>query len=194
MNSELPTRAEKNHHQAGYSLIELVIVVFILGAMAAVVIPDFSSTDPAKLDLAFSEVMQAIRIARSESIRTGEMHGLTISQVTQKIKVNKYDLSTAPVSTDFTLTHPIEKQVYEFNINTDPMTRHVEISNTLDAFLYSDSQRRKSLLFDRHGTPVWFFGSTDAIYQLVDGTIQLSYGGQTRTILAAPLTGRVSEL
>ena len=161
--------------------------------MAAVVIPNFSSTDPAKLDLAVNQVMQAIRMARSESMRSGKMHGLTISQDTQQIEVKKYNLTTDTISTDFILTHPIEKQVYLFNINTDPLTRDVKISNALDAFLYTDSNRRKSVLFDRNGNPVWFLGTTDKIFQLKEGKVELSYGGTMRTIEVAPLTGRVSE-
>jgi len=136
--------------------------------------------------------MQAIRMARSESLRTGEMHGLTISQDTQVIEVKKYDLTTAPITTEFTLYHPLEKQVYEFNVEEEPLTAGVTISNTQDAFLFSDNLRRKSVLFDRTGAPVWFFGSTDEIFPLTDGSVQLSYGNDTRTIKISPFTGRVA--
>ncbi len=178
--------------QTGMSLLELTLVIAILGVLAAVVLPNFSATDPAKLDLAASEVMQAIRMARSESLRTGEMHGLTISQNTHKVEVKKYDLTTSPITTEFKLYHPLEKQVYEFNVEEEPLTAGVTISNTQDAFLFSDNNRRKSLLFDRTGAPVWFFGSTDEIFRLTDGSVQLSYGNATRTIRISPLTGRVA--
>ncbi len=180
-------------YQAAYTLLEMTVVVLILGITAAVVIPDFSSTNPAKLNLAVSEVMQAIRMARSESIRTGEMHGLTISQDTQSIEVKKYDLTTDPVSTDFILRHPIEKQFFDFNMEAESLTAGVKISNTQDAFLFSDGERRKSVLFDPQGGPVWFFGATDSIFRLTDSSIELSYAGMTRIIKVAPLTGRVSE-
>lgn len=178
---------------SGYSLLELTSIILILGIMAAVIIPNFSSTDPAKLDLAVSEVMQAIRLARSESIRSGEMHGLTISQNTQKIEVKKYDLTTAPISTDFKLYHPLEKQIYEFYMEREPLTRGVKISNAQDAFLYNDFQRRKSVLFDHSGAPVWFKGSDDTTHLLMDGRVELSYGGKTRTVKVAPMTGRVTQ-
>ena len=46
------------------------------GIAAAVAIPDISTTNPNRLDLAAEEIAQAIRFARSESLRTGEIHGV----------------------------------------------------------------------------------------------------------------------
>ncbi len=84
--------------QRGYSLPELLAVVIILGIAAAVAIPDISTTNPNTLDLAAEEVAQAIRYARSESLRTGEIHGVEISQNTQRVVAYKADLTTTPVS------------------------------------------------------------------------------------------------
>lgn len=178
--------------QAGYSLLEFSVVVLILGILAAVVIPDFSTTKPASLDLAVGEVTQALRLARSESMRTGEMHGVTVNQSTQQVTVKKYDLTTDPISTDFILMHPVDKKPFQFRPGDKSLTAQVVISNGQDAFLYADNARRKSILFDQNGTPVWFVGSTDSVYQLVDGSITLSYGDTTRSITVAPLSGRVS--
>jgi prepilin-type N-terminal cleavage/methylation domain-containing protein len=177
----------------GFTLLELTIVVAILAVIAMVAFPNFSSTDLKKLDHAAEEIMQAIRMARSESIRTGNAHGLTISQATQIVEVKKYDLTTDPISTDYKLYHPLEKQIYQFDLDEEALIAGVKISNAQDAFLFSDSARRKSVLFDHTGAPFWFLGSTDKVYQLVDGKVELSYAGQIRSIIVAPLTGRVTS-
>lgn len=165
----------------------------ILAIIAYIAMPNFASTDLQKLDLAVKEVEQAIRMARSESIRTGNAHGLTISQDTQIVEVKKYDLTTNPISTDYKLYHPLEKQVYEFDFDEEALTAGVKISNTQDAFVFADFARRKSVLFDHTGRPFWFNGSTDKVYPLWDGRVTLSYAGNTRTVIVTPLTGRVTH-
>jgi len=178
--------------QRAYTLLELVVVVTILGIIAAVAIPSVSQGSDAKLRLAAAEVASAIRFARSEALRTGEGHGLTVSQVTQKITVKKYDLTTAPISTLYTLTHPIDKQPYDFNVNTRSTTQGVTISNTDDVFNYTGLGGRRSLIFDANGTPKWIVGSGPTTYLLSDGDIELSYGGRQRLVSVAPITGRVT--
>ena len=178
-------------NQRGYSLPELLAVVIILGIAAAVAVPDISTTNPNTLDLAAEEVAQAIRFARSESLRTGEIHGVEISQSTQRVVAYKADLSTTPVSMDVILYHPVSKQKYDFDLDILPMTAGVSITNSQDPFLYATG-RRNNLLFDTTGVPVWIVNSTSSTYILQDGMIQLSSGGDTRSVRVAQITGRVT--
>ena len=177
---------------AGYTLTELVIVVVILGIVAAIAIPTISPARDRKLDLAAEEVASAIRFAQSEAMRTGEGHGLTISQATQKVTVKNYDISVAPIITLGTLVHPVNKQTYDFNVNTSSATNGVTISNSSDVFDYGSEGRRRSLIFDANGTPIWIVGSDPTRHLLVDGTVELSYGGQQRFVHVAQITGRVT--
>ena len=178
--------------QLGYTLTELIIVVAILGFIAAIAVPDFSSTSDAKLRLAAEEVAGAIRYARSESLRTGEAYGLTISQETQTVTVDRYDLTTAPISTLETLMHPIDKQPYDFNVSTRSTTQGVTISNSLDVFNYTGLGRRRSLIFDASGSPKWIVGSGPTHHLLADGTVELSLGSEQINVSVAPITGRVT--
>ena len=182
----------KAKEERGYTLLELVIVVAVLAIVAAIAIPSFSPASDQKLRLAAEEVASAIRFARSEAIRTGEGHGLTISQATQKVTVKQYDISSAPISTLGTLIHPIDKQPYDFNVNTSTTTKGVTISNSSDVFNYGSEGRRRSLLFDAQGTPIWIVGSDPTRHLLVDGTVELSYGSQQQFVHVAQITGRVT--
>jgi len=177
--------------QRGYSLPELLAVIIILGIAAAVAIPDISTTDPNKLDLAAGKVAQAIRYARSASLRTGEIHGIEISQLTQRVVVYRADLTSTPVGKVSILYHPVSKQIFDFEVDTGPMTDGVSITNTQDPFLYA-AGRRNNLLFDVTGVPIWIVNATGSTYVLQDGMVQLSYEGGNRTVRVAQITGRVT--
>ena len=178
--------------QIGISLLELTVVVAILGIIALVVVPEVSSTDPYKLDLAAEQVAQAIRFARSEAMRTGKHHGVTISQVTQEITVKQWDITTNPVSTKSIPYDPLRKQTFNFDVSELTLAPGVHISNSSDIFLYDGVGRRRSLIFDPLGLPVWIIGSDDSIYRLEEGIVQLSAGQGQRSISVAPITGRVT--
>ena len=180
-----------HRHQHGFSLLELLIVVTILGVAATVAVPDISTTNITTLDLAADKIAQAIRYARSESLRTGEIHGVQISQNTQRIVVYKADLTTTPVSMAAILYHPLSRQPYDFDVDHSTMTSGVTMTNTLDPFLYAMG-RRKNLLFDASGVPIWIVNATSSTYILDDGLVQLSYGRDSRSVRVAQITGRVT--
>jgi hypothetical protein len=71
------------------------------------------------------------------------------------------------------------------------MTSGVSITNTQDPFLYA-AGRRNNLLFDATGVPIWIVNATGSTYVLQDGTVQLSYGGNSRSVSVAQITGRVT--
>lgn len=178
--------------ETGYTLVELLITVSIIAVIAAIAMPATSLGNEKRLELAATEVASAIRFARSESVRTGEAHGLTVSQVTQQVTVKKYDVTTAPISTLYVLAHPVNKQPYDFNVNTKASTRGVTISNSADVFNYTGLGGRRSLIFDANGTPKWIIGSGPTTHLLSDGNIELSYGSQQRVVSITPITGRVT--
>jgi len=178
--------------QAGFSLLELSIVVLILGIMAIVVIPDSSPSNQQKLDLAAEQIAQALRFAHSEALRTGEHYGATISQATQTITVKKWDITTPSASTELIPYHPVDKQSFVFDADTMSLAPGVSIINSSDIFKYVTIGRRRSLIFDPQGIPVWVMSSGSSIYRLEEGIVELGDGRNQRNVVVSPLTGRVT--
>jgi len=175
----------------GYSLVELLVVVSLIGALASIAIPDFSASRAERLDIAASRVAEAIRYARAEALRTGEVHGVTVSQATQRATVMKWDLTSNPASALYTLTDPFSKQPHDFPVDTSA-TAGVSIANTLDAFDYTGLGRRPSLMFDAGGTPLWIVTSGPSTYLLADGEVLLRLGNYERRVRVAAFSGRVT--
>lgn len=178
--------------EQGYSLLELSAVVLILGIMAAAMIPSFFSTTPNKLDLVAEEIAQALRFARTEARRTGGHYGATISQTTQTITVKKWNVTTDPVSTEEVPYHPVSKKSFVFDADGFSLAPGVSISNTSDVFLYDSIGRRRSLIFDPDGFPVWIMNAGANTYRLLDATVTLSDGNDNRSVVVAPINGRVT--
>ena len=193
MYSETISPGSKRGAQCGYSLLELTLVVLIIGIMAAAVVPSFfSSTDQYKLDLVAEEIAQALRFAQNESLRTGEYFGATISQTTQTITVKKWDVTTNPVSTELVPYHPVSKKSFVFDADGLTLAPGVYISNSSDIFNYDSIGRRRSLIFNPQGNPVWIMSAGANIYRLLDATVMLSDGDNQRDVVIAPITGRVT--
>ncbi len=162
-----------------------------MGIVAAVTVPGVSATDHHRLALAASEVAEALRLARDEAIRTGDVHGIQISQTTQKIAVYKADLGASPVGQEFVLYHPIDKKPLDFVLSDRVGFGDVRIVNTQSPFYYQGYTRLKNLLFDAHGTPYWIITSSGTSYLLTDGVIELRYAGLDSKVTVDAITGRV---
>ncbi len=180
---------------AGFSLIELTVIVAILGITALVVIPGFSSTDPQKLEQAANRVAEALRYAKREAIRTGGIRGVLVDTddgdvLGKDIMVFEPDLNDSPFSVLAKLTHPVSKQPYDFLLEKSSTTHGVKFASSVKPFSFEGvSGSQKSLFFTAQGAPVWVADSV--LSRFTGGDIQLTYGGQVKTITIQPITGRV---
>ncbi len=183
----LASKAQRNQrvNQLGFSLLEMSVVVLILSTIAAIAMPNLSSTDTIKLDTAAEVVAKAIRFARAETIRTKISRGIFTDATNERIRV--YSLpGSSPV---YDIYHPIDKKLYDIQLKSDAFVAGVNLVGASFAFTGTTTSST-NLEFNAEGNPKITNSGTD--YLLSAGTITLSYQGQQLTISIAPVTGRVT--
>lgn len=169
----------------GYTLFELTLVISILGIIAIAMIPNLSSGNIIKLDLAAEEIANAIRFAKAESIRTGTPHGIETNAFSERVRVYR-NLGLFPI---YDVRHPIDKKLYDIQLNSDSRTKGVDLFSSnynFDGMINNPF----SMTFTKEGIPATIlFGKN---FMLTNGSITLNYKNDQRVISIAAMTGRVS--
>ena len=179
--------------QHGYTLVELVVVSSIVAVLAAIALPGAKPPEDEKLELAAARVAEALRFARMESIRTGQVHGVEVLGSTDQVIVSIADMTqdspyptgtpTDPLSI---LYDPISLQRLDIDLSRGS-TRGVDVQP--QPFTYAGGARR-SVMFDAQGMP--FRKGMGSFTQLQDGQVVLDLGTSQRSVRLAPITGRVT--
>jgi len=173
--------------QRGYTLTELIIVVTILGIVAAILVPARSSSSDKSLDLAASKFAAAMRFARSESIRTGAPHGFRQESSAKRIRVFRLDTVTSPATIIYDVYHPIDKQLYDIDLDLESLAAADSLNRT--AVFRGTCNQVGNIYFDGNGTP-W---CVDPGTTLVDRfEVDLVSGIASLTVKLDPITGRVT--
>lgn len=177
-------RALRSH---GVTLVELLVVVAILGIVAATAIPYLSSTNPQQLDAAAQSFADAIRFARSEALRTGVPHGYSVDPAQQRIRVFRADMSTSPPGAVYDVRHPVSKKIYAVNLRTDPRFPVDAISG--GATYQGSCNSTGETVFDTRGRP-YCRDPYPVFYR--QGSLTLQLDGHRRVVMLDGVAGRVT--
>lgn len=175
-------------YATGYSLLEVLVVVSLLGLLAIVVIPNMAATDEKRLELAVSEVVSAIRYARSQALRGKDDFGVEVDVSMQRIRLYWVDDSGATPVRTFDVLHPVDKKNYQLLFSTSQMPAQINTAN----FKYIGlAPTQPYLTFAKHSAHPKLNDS--GVNRLLESAqIQISYIDHSRIITIEPTTGRVS--
>jgi len=168
-------RSGRTRGEHGFTIIELVMVIAVIGLLAALAVPAFQDMAQIRRETARQKMIQDIRYARSLAIAQMERIGVTLSPSTESYSVYRNDSSNI-------VTNPADRKPFTVNFQTEPAFRGVAIEST--------SLSGNVVEFDSYGTP------SDAAGEFNPNTIHniVLSGGQgplTTTIKIFPETGMV---
>jgi type II secretion system protein H len=174
-------------NEIGYTLIELVITVTIIAVIAAIAVPAFSSDPDEQLQLAAQEFAAAMRFARSESMRTGDPHGFRQESNGKRIRVFRLDEATNPPGLVYDVYHPVEKQLYEYDLNVQSLAGTPTLDH--DRTYRGTCNSSANVYFDDKGTP-WCANPSNILLERFD--VHFEKETDRITLTLDGITGRVT--
>lgn len=173
--------------QDGRTLLEMLIVVAIIGLVAATAVSSSSSTHLHRLMLAGSEVADAFRFAREEARRTGIVHGVSTDVPNNLIRVFRLDQGPNPNLKVYDVYQPITKQLYAVNIDGTPYAGVV--LNGYGGQMVGSCSDPGNIAFDAGGVvrcvqPI--------ATRINNASVELTAGQLVRTVVIDSYSGRVT--
>ena len=138
-------------------------------------------------DLAASEFAAAMRFARSESIRTGEPYGFHEKSNNNQMQVFRLDTGTNPATLIYDVYHPIDKSLYDFDLDLQSLAAADSISR--NTVYRGACNQNNQVYFDVSGTP-WCSDPTSVL--LVSYELTFLSGSAQRIVALDGITGRIT--
>ena len=185
---------------SGHTLVELLIAVAVLAVVAAAALPLAAPVNANKLDAAVQEVASALRYARGEALRTGQIYGVDFSVDAaagyRRIRVFRTD-SAVPPNPVYDVRHPLDKKLYDVQLVNGTGTQGATLSTA--TFTYYRFPLtwigRDWAAFNANGNPDYYPDATN--YMLVANfpsptQLAVTLAEKSRTVSVDATTGRVT--
>ncbi len=176
-----PVRYDLNRNLAGFTIIELMMVMIIVGIVGLLVVPMFSHAGGLRVLEVTEQMAATIRYAQTAAITMQTPYQIVVDQVTEKFEMRDADGSI--------VNDPINKvaewsssHLFSIDFNNHPHFTNI----TIDSAGFDDSP---VLWFDYLGAP--YAGPIIDNTPLVSGAIVLRNGSETARIQVEPVTGNV---
>jgi prepilin-type N-terminal cleavage/methylation domain-containing protein len=172
-------RIASRRSTGGFTLIEILMVVVILGIASAVIVPQIGTRNDLKVAAAARMVMADLIYAQNRSIASQQMHCVKFDAAAEQ-----YGVVTAD-DTDTYVTHPITKDNYLQSFGSTPGLEDVVIESV-------NFDAQSMIGFDELGTPYAVGGEGGPAALAAAGTIVIRSGDYSLTISVEPFTGEIT--
>jgi prepilin-type N-terminal cleavage/methylation domain-containing protein len=159
--------------RSGYTLVELILVIMLLGIAAAVVAPSIGSTDVLRVQSAVRSLVADLTFAQSDALARQQGRAVVFDVPGNSYAILEVHNATLSPATDTILTRSLRS-----------VDKHGD-SHIVSAQFDNSSV----LVFDSLGGPVQSPGSTNPGN---GGTVVISGSGGTFTLTVEAYTGRIT--
>jgi prepilin-type N-terminal cleavage/methylation domain-containing protein len=175
--------------RAGFTLVEILAVVVILGIASAIIIPNMGTRDDMRVAAAARVVVADLIYAQNQAISTGKWVYVKFDTAN-----NKYTLlSTASSGGDVSLTNPVTQTTY-FQQFGASVRGWEQVSISSAVFNGTDATFRPmyTIAFDEIGSPYVFNYTNNQTNDLQDGGVVITAGQFSTTVTVQPATGEIN--
>jgi len=169
-------------HPRGFTLVEILVVVVILGLASAMIIPQIGSRDDLKVAAAARLIIADLTYAQNRAIATQAMQYVAFDTGSTP---QTYAIRNSTTSSDY-VTDPITHGNFIRTISTGGTPGLADVTIDVAGTGFDTLQ---TLAFDSLGQPYAVGASTDVMNV---GAIKLTCGQQSLTITIEPYTGEMS--
>ena len=171
----------RNGSIGGFTLIEILVVVVILGIAAAIVVPAIGSRSDLKATSAARMIMADLIYAQNRSISQQKKHYIRFDKTAQTYEVLEQISPSAVL-----IKHPVEASNFVVNLGNNGAKPIRDV--TLDTITFDG---KTILAFDELGTPLAYDASTSTDTPMNAGKIILACGTLKLTITIEPFSGEL---
>jgi prepilin-type N-terminal cleavage/methylation domain-containing protein len=162
------------HRRNAFTLAEILIVVIILGIVAALVIMSTAGTEATAAAAGADVVARDLELARSEAQRLQTFITVTFSEAN-----DSYEITDAANNI---ITHPLTNTAETIFINNEIEDSEVSITSV------DFGSGSTVVVFDQNGEPL----ASDKVSPISsDSKIVVTSGSASYSVKVAPITGRV---
>ena len=167
--------------RAGFTLIEILVVVIILGIAAAIIVPHIGSRSDLKATSAARLIMADLIYTQNRSISTQKWHYVQFDAGAEGYRVLDQFQPTITI-----ITHPVERSPVAVSIGPGGP------APLRDVLLDSVSFDGQSVLaFDEMGTPYAYNPATHVATALTSGMISIRCKEILINVIVEPFTGEL---
>lgn len=174
------SRVSLSPRNSGFTLIEILAVVVIIGIASAVILPEMSSRNDQRVASAARMLMSDLLYAQSRSIAYQTRHYVQFNAATNSWQVMVDSGTGSPGSV---ITHPVNGVPYVNTVGTGTLTNVAINSVSFDG--------NTTISFDQMGVP-YSWSAAGGNVAMISGSVVFTAGTNKMTVAISPYSGEIT--